>query len=139
MIINEILVKENLNKKFKDNNGDVWQVVQMESNGKLTLEIENGSRNRITNITPLEDILNLNFEFLGKEKIDGMNRKLFLELAFCRAFEIEFNQDEYHLMDNLEYDDDNYCCLQDVVKDEKLNENIDKYADKIRNFINNLD
>lgn len=70
--------------------------------------------------------------------IKGMNKKLFLELAFCRAFEIEFNQDEYNLMDNLNYDDDKYLCLQDVVEDEKMMGNIDEYADKIRNFINNL-
>ena len=72
-------------------------------------------------------------------KINGMNRELFIQLAFCRAYEIEFNSDEYHRMDNLDYsNDDNYCCLQDVVEDEEMYEKIKEYADKIRKFINNL-
>jgi hypothetical protein len=72
-------------------------------------------------------------------KIEGMNKRLFLELAFCRAYEIEFNADEYNRMDNLEYADDNYYCLQDVIADEKMMKKIEEYADKIRNFISKLD
>ena len=73
------------------------------------------------------------------KSIKGMNKKLFLELAFCKAFEIEFNQDLYNLMSNLNYDDDKYTCFQDVVEDEEINETLKNYAKKIRNFINNLD
>lgn len=75
----------------------------------------------------------------NNKKIYGMDRELFIQFAFCRAYEIEFNADEYHRMDNFDYsNDDNYCCLQDVVDDEEINKKIDECADDIRKFINNL-
>lgn len=72
-------------------------------------------------------------------KINGMDKELFLQLAFCRAYEFEFGSDEYNTMENLNYsNDEKYLCLQDVVEDEEINKRIDDYADKIREFINNL-
>lgn len=144
MKINEVLIKENLNKKFKDSNGDVWVISESEmpSSEKLTLRLANSSRMPITSMMELYDILKLDFELIGENintKIQGINRKLFLELAFCEAFKIEFNQDLYNLMENLEYNDENYVCFQDVVRDEKLRAKLKEYAQRIRKYINSLD
>lgn len=73
------------------------------------------------------------------DKIAGMNKSLFLDLAFCMAFEKEFNQDLYNLMNNLEYNDENYCDFQDVINDKEIEKKLSEYADKIRNIIRNLD
>lgn len=68
-----------------------------------------------------------------------MNEQLFRQLAFIKAFEIEFNQDEFNLMDNLEYNDEKFSCFQEVVEDEEINEKLDKYAAEIRTFIRNFE
>lgn len=70
----------------------------------------------------------------------GMSKELFLQLAFIKAYEVEFGTDEFDVMENLDYSEEKkYCSLQDVIDDENINNRLDEYAEKIRDIICDMD
>lgn len=69
-----------------------------------------------------------------------MSKELFLQLAFIKAYEVEFGTDEFDVMENLDYSEEKkYCSLQDVIDDENINNRLDEYAEKIRDIICDMD
>ena len=67
MNIIEILKKENVNKIFKDNNGDTWKVKTHMDNLVLVMNNEGSIDSSIVNLYYLDEIFDLTFERCDKE------------------------------------------------------------------------
>lgn len=61
MKVYEILKKENVDKKFKDNKGDTWKVVTHIENLILVLANDGSSHVSITDMCYLDEIFELDF------------------------------------------------------------------------------
>ncbi|NFN06120.1 hypothetical protein FDB50_15555 [Clostridium botulinum] len=57
----EILKKENIGKKYKDNKGDIWEVVKHMENLVLSLANVGAKQTSIVNMYYLDEIFKLNF------------------------------------------------------------------------------
>lgn len=70
MKVYEILKKENINKKFKDNKGQIWKVTLFMENLILILANPGSSGVSIVNFYYLDEIFELEFVEINYEEVE---------------------------------------------------------------------